>query len=388
MLQYSLSYAIPYIEVFLIVIVCSIKVSAIGRQKNYVMLQTYTVSILLLYFIGLRGFLYTDYVNYFRFYESVPTLLDGSSIKNFILESNFEKGFDFLSILIKTISPNYFFFQFVLFLIDFIILSYFLKLYCKDYFILGFAFFLVFSGLLIEINLLRNAKSIMLFFISIKYLKEKKYLKFILLNILGMLFHITAFIYILVIPFINKRYNKKLFLLFFIVGNLMFFLHFNWCTKILSFISNYMPSRLGFLIKWYIHSNEANNSISIGFLERTLTFFLLFKYTDRLVKEDCGLVFVNSLYLYLYLYLFFYELPVIPDRVGCLFVFSYWVVYPWIYKYLNKQNKILFLVIFIMYAILKLISGNRYAIQCYDNALNLKYDFEIRLDALRRYFDK
>lgn len=396
---HNFSFSIPYIFVFFLLILASIPVLKTDfrtkRLTNNKLVQYYLFISVLSVFMGMRGFLFTDFVNYYPYFEDCPTLWDSATtIKDFFTKSDYiawEKGFLVFTCLVKSIYANYFFFQFIAYLIDFIILYYFFRLYLNNYLVLGFCFFFIFNGLVIEFNLLRNAKSIMLFLISIKYLDRRKYFIYFLLNILGFLFHSSSIFYILLTPFYFMKFSKRFIFFLWLIGLVFFFLHIKWCSQILFTLAPFLPGRMSYLIRVYINNTTESFGFSVGFIERALTFIVMYYSAFKKNNYHCSrinIIFYNTIFLYLFLYLFFTELPIVQDRIGSLFVFSYWVLYPKLYSSLVKNRKFVFLVFFILYGGLKIISGYSSNIHCWDSGLYLKYDFTIRKNSVDLFFDK
>ena len=127
-------------------------------------------------FFGFRGYIDTDFAVYYPIYEMTPTLNDVDGTARFFSGINedyivkIEPGFKVALVILKSISNNYFFLQIVSSLINVLFLNYFFKRFSPQY-ALGFVIFLIFSGLIIEINLIRNSKAIFLFIYSLQYIK-------------------------------------------------------------------------------------------------------------------------------------------------------------------------------------------------------------------------
>ncbi|MDY4707993.1 MAG: EpsG family protein [Candidatus Treponema excrementipullorum] len=224
-------YSLPYIFIFILLFVLSIPIVNTNKRNINIIWQYYAVFFILAVFIGFRGFIFTDWRLYYAYYQEVPLLTDGiNNIVSFLTKSKYsvyEKGFSLFTIIIKTLSTDYFIYQFLSFSIDLIILFYFFKYYIPDYILLGFVFFFMFNGVIglgIEINFLRNAKALMLFLISVKYAQEKNIIVYSILNILGIFFHISSIIYLLIYPFLNRRFNYITYIMVFLLGNIIYLL--------------------------------------------------------------------------------------------------------------------------------------------------------------------
>jgi hypothetical protein len=390
---FSFSYSIPYIILFLLIYINTIPLYITKTTTNFnynysIWLQHFFIAIILIIFFGFRGFLWTDWPYYYPAYNSTPSLFDDlKSISNFF-STPWENGFLFYMILCKTISSNYFFFQFISFIIDFILLYYFFKRIIPKYIILGFLFYILFSGFFFSYSLLRNAKAMMFFLISLKSVEEKKIIKYMLLNFIGALFHITSILYLPLYFILNKKISRKILLTIFIIGNLLFLFQIEWCKIFLIKISYFFPGRLGNLLKFYLSSNIYSNTygITIGFFERFFSFIIFFNFTQKLYKiNKNNTIYLNVFYLYVFIFLYFSEISILLERVAILFVFPYWILYPQLYSLLNIKFKQIFLLILLVYGILKLGIGNRNIFSLYDNVLFSYKSYQERLEIINKH---
>lgn len=383
-----MAFAFPYCLAF-----CIILSFEFIPKETGVVIKKYTPSFFvlsfLLLFIGFRGFIVTDWVSYYPYFEEeVPTFFDNERIGKFLNGWPWEKAFLVYSVMMKTICKNYFFFQFFSFLFDLVVIHITFSRYIqRKYFPLAYAIFFIFQGFVIEVNLLRNSKAIMLFLLSIPYLQKRNFLKYVLLNILAGMFHVSGFLYIPLYFFIGRVFNRKLILMLFFVGNIFFFSKIKIISFVISFIAPFMAgSRFGTMISAYglISNKFASYSIGVGFLERTFTFFLLLHFQNKLIKMDNKFIpFINLLYMFLFGYLYLAEVGILIERITLLFVVGYWIVFPAIYSLLKKNKKKLFIFFVVIYGMLKMI------VQCdepnysYTNLLYEIPDYSERLKLIK-----
>jgi len=356
--------------------------------NNSILIRYIFVFLILIIFIGFRGLLYTDWQNYYQTYKYAPTLFDGDKMLFFFSERKEEKGFLIFTIICKTISSNYFFFQFISFIIDLFILYYFFKRIIPKYIVLGFLFFILFSGLGIEFNLLRNSKSIMLFIISLKYLEKKNFIKYLICNIIGLMFHAISLLFIPLYFIIDKKFSRIIILTLFFIGNLLFLLHIEWCKPILTYISNIISGRIEILIKQYLSSTFYSKAygISIGYLERLLSFFIIYYFSKKLCNlNKNNIIYINIFYLYIFIFLYFSEMTIILERIAILFIFPYWIIYPQIYALLRKSYKQIYLFILLLFGLLKIGVGNRNILTFYDNILFQYKSYQERLEIVNQH---
>jgi hypothetical protein len=352
-----------------------------GKKQvlQYTICQEYILISILVFYFAFRGFVSWDWDNYYLFYDVIPDLFDGfNAIFDIFNAHYFENGFILYAVICKTVSTNYFFFQAISSIIDICILYFFFKTYIPDKIVLGFIFFYLFQGIHIEMNLLRNSKAIMLFLLSIKYMNEKKILSYVGLNLIGVCFHTSSILFLPLYFILNRKYPRPLIILLFIIGNFIFFLSVEWVTGLLDGIAGLFDIRLFKLIAVYLNSDSAMAAkvFSIGYLERVFSFFAFVFVSKKLTAYSrVNIVFINSLYIYVLMHLYLHEMYILIERVALLFIFSYWVLYPQLYKYMRKNYKALFLIVLFIYGSLKLCSGQRAAIDKYENILFSHRDY-------------
>ena len=362
--MYSL--AIPYVVFVFILFSLSfpIWVSKNSQVDNIscMNLRFIAVTMCFIFFCGFRGFIWTDFNLYYLCFDSMPTVFSNKQVYDSFFNSDYflwDKGYLLYVYIIKSIAPNYFAFQIINTTIDYFILYHVFRKNCGKNYLLGFVLFFLFNGFVIEFNLLRNTKALMLFILSLDYLKEKKYKVYYILNLIGVSFHFSAVLFLLIGFLLTKKLKKSILILF-LVGNIIYLLQIQWLQGILSFIADYLPHRIGLIIKAYLYSMQysktSNFGISIGYLERIFSFILVYKKADMLEEKYNVRVFINCFYFFIFTYLFCSELNIVIQRIPLLFASGYYVVYPLIVDNWNKEKKIIFYLIFMLYLLLKVLS--------------------------------
>lgn len=380
----SLYYPIPYLIISIIFLFIS-KIE-IYRDSLQSKKSIYVISFLiLLLFIGFRGFLYTDFVSYYPFYEDLlPFKYVEWNIQNF---QNFEVGFVIYSTIIKTISTDYHFWIFINTIIDLIALFIVFKRYSPSV-ALSFFIFIAFSGLIIEFNLYRNSKSIILFLLSIKYIKEKRVIPYIILNLIGVSFHVSSLIYIPLYYILSRDIPKYIIFAIAIVLNGIFIFRLSVIDGIINITSNILDiPLLSTLSKISLHARYAQSlDVGITYIERNFTFILFTILYDKLKKNNAyNIIFINCFYIYYTFTLLFYEVDVFQQRIPLLFIFSYWIVYPQLLNISFKYKKYIFFVI-ICIVLYKVFSQNTLFISYYDNVLWGIKSFEERYSDFYLYY--
>ena len=374
---FSLKYTIPYLiflGYLLLLMIWEIAKSSKGQSIKDI--QWLTI-IGFVFFFGLRGFVGTDWVNYYPFFNTAGEYF------------SWEPGFTLYTLLIKSIHPNYFFWIFVSSLTNAVLLHIIFKRYAK-YYVLGFIVFLAFNGIIMEINLMRNIKSILIFLVSLKYLQERKILPYMLLNLLGVTFHISSILF-LPLYFVLHREIPKLYLwIMFAGGMFVFFLQIAYIKPVMSFFAEIIGGRLPGLVEAYFGDQRMNFHMlfSIGTIERIFSFVLIMFMREKLIAQDKNNnIFINLFMIFFFICFYIAEANEITTRLSTLFIASYWILYPNILavtkKTLNYQLLLLFIVAL---SIMRTSMYNSFLFR-YDNILFGIESFETRRDLWERYSD-
>lgn len=376
--QKSYFNSIPYLIFLIILIFLFFKGNDdVNNKKSNLEIRIVSFCFFLIFF-GLRGHIYSDWYSYYPKFESLPTLWNGDIMQALTI-GDMEPGFILYSILIKSFFSNYFVWVFINTAIDLFILDKIFKKYTK-YYVLAFIVFFIFSGILIEFNLYRNSKAIILFLYSLKYFRSKNFTAYLLLNLIGITFHYSAILFIPLYFILNKKINHWIVWLIFSVSNIVFLFHFKWINLILGDAIGILNINT-ILDKLSIHSENSTEAIfSLGYFERVISFLIFTFYYKKLVEHnEINKIFYNMYLLYFIFILNLSEISTFSERFSLLFMPSYWVLYPSILAILkNKQKKYIFLVIFLGYGFVRTHMANINPLARYDNLLWGIEDFDNR----------
>lgn len=377
----NLEYSIPYQILVGIIILFVILEYRYSSKENVVLLTRNLTFLAFLIFFGFRGFIGWDWSTYFPLFNNMPSLLN-PKFPLFLKNSAIESGFLIYMATIKIVVKDYFIFIFINNLIDAIVIHFFLKKY-SEYYSLGFLIFIIMGGFYYETDLLRNAKSIMLFLVSIKYLKERKIIVYFLLNIVGMLFHKSSIIFLPLYFIANIFISQKAFIVIFIIGNIIFLTELEYIKPILLKVSELVGGKYLITVEMYLMNKNMNTSygITVGYIERLITSALILIYYKKLIKlSSFNIIFINLFLLYFISYFFLSEIMVIPVRIGLLFVGSYWILIPALVKCIEvENNKKIFLIYLILYSIVKITGMTNSKLFEYDNTLYENRNYKSRI---------
>lgn len=311
------------------------------RGKNVSLLCSLTFIL----FYAFRGFVAWDWLSYYTRFnlplEFIPEVYP------------LEQGFAYFCMTIKAIIDDYHVFVFVSSMVDLYLLNKILSRYSKGNLSLMFFFFVVFYTSA-EMDLMRNIKSILLFYYSLEYVRKKKIICFWLLNLLGLSFHSSSIIFLLLGLFIFRSWNRKIILLLFIIGNVLFLQQEGIFTLLFQKLAGYIDIGIYEVIyEGYANSDKYSSQygISFGYIERTLSFILIYKNYKRILETDERMLpLVNIFYVFIFINLFFSDFMIVIDRGGMLFRFSYILLCPSLYNSINfiplKKCYLYFIVIF------------------------------------------
>lgn len=377
---FSYSYSPPYVFLFLIFFALFIWENRVKKNDGNITIIRYVCMLVFFVFFGFRGYLDTDFVVYYPIYEATPTLSDTQGVLKFFSGLNedyllkVEPGFKVFAILLKSISEDYFFLQIVSSLIDVIFLNYFFKKYSPQY-ALGFIMFLIFSGLIIEFNLLRNSKAIFIFIYSLQFIKDRNPVKYFICNGIGLLFHSSAIFYFPLYFFLHKKFAPQLVWGAFILGNVLYLGQIKFITPMVVAIGDFFGGVYSLMAEAYSKDSlySTGYGITMGYIEKFFTFILFYysynKVGEKIKDEKTLNIFFNLFFIFTVTYLFLSEYAVLIDRMTTLFVMSYWILYPYIYTVLERMFKLIFAFILFLFGTYKMINSNNNIIRKYENIL-------------------
>lgn len=367
---------IPYMEVFGFLLLGG-AVDVFGKNERKKHMLFVFLIILLIGFIGLRGFIGWDWWAYYPSYNNLPNGF------------NYEIGYEIWSNIFYKIGLSYHHFTFINTVADILILAYVLKKYSK-YPIFSMFLFLAVQGLSFEVDLLRNAKAVLLFIISIQFIKERKLIPFLILNILGMTFHMSSVIYLPMYFILNRNYSRKIILPLIILGNIYYLFDTKLFIHILEYMSSVLPAAVGGKITSYLSIIPQNYKLPIGtlYFERLVTFIMVFfflhKEKNHREKENpYSLIMENSFYIFYLIFLFTSEFFIASTRIGILFIYANWFLWGDIIENL-RDTKIKAAV----FLIAVLIGGNRIYNHFDFNGNKILYRYENIITDHKSYEEK
>src|SRR5690606_24008100 len=100
------------------------------------------------------------------------------------------------------------------------------KKHSRDYFLSALCFVGFPMFFLESLNIVRQFVAISIIFYSITYIHEKKFTKFLTCVLLACMFHVTAFVAVIMyavnLPFVNRKFNLMIFLIAIPAGKIFY----------------------------------------------------------------------------------------------------------------------------------------------------------------------
>lgn len=197
---------LPYISILIFLMLwIIIEKEAINRKSFWIPLFTLST------FSGIRSYrVGTDSWAYTKPFR------DNISVYNYSFNENVEYGYQLFEYILLNSTHNYFW---VFFISTAFITSIYIKT-IKDYsssYLLAMYFFITLGSYTFGFNVLRQAIAISICLLSLPYLLNRKFLKFIMVILLACLFHISAIIFIPFYFIVHLRVKiiYKIFITFF-----------------------------------------------------------------------------------------------------------------------------------------------------------------------------
>lgn len=380
-------YSIPYVILILILGLLADyfrRVDDEGKHKINILCV-----IIFIFFFGFRGFVGQDWIAYYPAFQDLSIANIGDFFYS-IDETAFEPGFVLMMLGCKGIFDSYHFMVFICVVINAVLLFRFIFKNISNT-PLALIIFLCMGGLIMELNLLRNSISILIFLNTLDYIKERKPLPFFLWNLLGVTFHVSSLLYLPLYFFFHKRIPRWLFLIFLIIGNAVFLLGIKFITPILFTIAGHLGEEYVEVIEIYTEGKFADMqlTLSIGYIERVFTGILIYCYYNKLIEHRKeNIMYINAFLVYYLIFFLFAEFAVIGGRIANLFIFCYWVLWLDLFKCISiPNNRKLYAAYVSIYCMLKIVGLVSYETFSYDNILTGSKSYEERLYILEKLTD-
>lgn len=312
------------------------------KKKSKLDLYPLIVVILILY-SGLRYYYGFDYENYLVHFNEINSIND-------VLNTTFEKGYSLLVYLFKLLGLGFnTFLLFISFTSIKLKTAVFKKLSVLPdvSLLLYFLLFYVFN----DVEQIRHGISIGFCFYSIIYFLEdnpKSKIYSFLLIVLGILFHISALLFIPVYFLKDKKINKKVCIAIFIISFALSFINY---FNILDYINNNFIHSLYLAEKIKIYANESMNLINTTLIIKTfilsIFYFNVYDSNNKLHRILFNVYFLGIIFTNI-----FNSIPILAARGTIYMRYMELLMIPLYIKSIeNKENKKYhYLILFMIFA--------------------------------------
>ena len=302
---------------------------------------------LFIFFFFFRGFVGTDWTNYYEYYTSL-------SNSNYTWNlTRYEPSFSILANLCHALNFDYNGWIFLLVAIQGILFdSFFSKK--VDYMFLPYIITIaIFPNLIIDT--LRNFLSILVGLSAIEENRKKHILKSVVLLLLSISFHLSGILFIILFPLSKFYFNKKVIYALFIVGLIVFFFRISFIEPVIKIIGRILGGEYEIMANLYVEGDSAAYDVSIGIIEKILIFFLVMYKYDSIVKT--GVIdkyLFNIFILYILCQFYLTEMSILVTRFAVLFFAGYVAILSSIDSiYRLKSNKTMLYVILLSLCLFK-----------------------------------
>lgn len=286
-----------------------------------------------IFFFGLRGYIGTDWINYYEYYTT-------KSIWNF---TRYEPGFCLLTNLCSAINLSYNSWIFLIVVLQGFLFDFFFSKKIK-YMYLAYIILISFFPNLI-IDTLRNFISILIGLISLDKWANRHRAESLMLLLLSISFHSTGIVFALLLPMTRSYLSKKSVIVLFTIGLIIYFLRIEYIKPIISIMGNILPSSYSMMIDTYLTSEVASSSygVSFGIIEKIFFFIVVMLKYDFITRSQILEKYIFNLFvLYILSQFYLSEMSILITRFAIIFFAGYLVSLASInYIYSIKSNRII-----------------------------------------------
>ncbi|MBC6720510.1 EpsG family protein [Treponema sp. Marseille-Q4130] len=358
--------ALPYIT---LVLVFFLRHYASNSALVYQKSEKLFIYFILWIFFAFRGYIFTDCFNYAFFFDHVPNIWEIIN-SDYLKYTWWEPGYVYYCGFLKLFTNDFLTFQIIDATIDLFLLHKALEYFDSER-ALNIVIFLAMSGMIAFIDLFRNIKAILLFFNALRYINEKKVIKYYFLCLIAISFHKSAVIYLICYPFFCINMSRKSFLYTGILSVLVAFISRPLFFIVNTLFGSILPPIIQKAITSYMleqNNFSAARMLTFGVLEKIITFSLVYINFEKFTKEKIGIIAMKLFLIYFSLYFLFFGFNEVSNRVSLIFVFCYWIIIPLLIRKQTKKNQLIYSICILSYCLLK-ISLYHQPVQRYENWL-------------------
>lgn len=351
-----------YLILFAAVFILSVLNLSISKEKMKIIFYIFMAFMIL--FVGLRKDLGgSDYYVYKAYFDAVPAPWNLGSFNYFI---HYKFLYMFLNSLVKIFSTNFFWLTLLVAAITLSLLFTQMYKYMK-YPFFAFLFYLYKTFFYTNFVILRQSIAMMIFFFAIKFIIEKKFIKYVICILIASLFHTTALI-LLPLYFLNRFDFSKINPYLIVVVSFLLGSISKYILEALVYVAKFAHMAPSVINKIQGMTSGIQGAFNPHMVE-ALFYVVLFSFMRKIVKTKTDTVFYNLFIVY----------------VSTLFMFSRFTIFVRIsmYFYISimylmskrieviKSSKVRLLVVYLL-GLIFLLGYIKY-LQAFDNGGLMPY---------------
>lgn len=330
-------------------------VGYIETQPNHIKLKHQLAFCLLVVLGGVAGLRYETGIDWITYSKDFDQLYTFPYVRLANIFGGFNPVFKLLEVSIKSLGGNI---Q-VVFIVVQIVVSLFLWKalnFLTDYKITALLLYFALLFFHLDMNLMKQAVAVAIFYYSIQFIGEKSLVKYTLFIILATLFHWSAFVWLPLYFILNRRFPTPL-LLGLIGGFLVFYIlqvktaGFFYDTAISIFGET---SKISGKMDYYVSSKiyGTQRTFTLGFIPNVMIVLATLFFRKRLSEEVKYFdIFLNLMIVQLFLYMVMYEYIEISGRFRYYPLISYLIILPYFIQIFRiPANKSLIYLLIVVYS--------------------------------------
>ncbi len=274
---------------------------------------------------------WTSYTDSFKETEGIFKVLN--QIAPNFSENYMEIGYKLVASFYKQLGANI---QYVFFTIATInsLLLYSVLIKYSEYPILSLVIYYCTLYFSLDFVAVRQALAVMIFFVSIKYILKKSFVKYFLCILLGALFHRSILLLLPLYFILSKQTSRKTSLCFFLFSIVIYSFNLNWIKETLLSVSKFVGGAEGKIIEMYVTSPTYGVSrvLSIGTIINVILFTIYFFNYNQMAKNRYFKIFFNLFLANIFVYFICFEVIEFANRLRYYFLISNVILLPCLLK--------------------------------------------------------
>lgn len=338
----------PYL---LIVSLCSITLlisedKIKNKYKIAIINLLYFVILFILVLIG--GFRYDvgfDFESYKDIFDAMPNFLS-SNYLNEVNKIHGEIGFKILISILKSLGLNVYVFLFVSVIIICLVLNKNSIEKYTDHFFIAFYLYICLYFFGREMGQIRQAIATAISFYSIRFIRDRKFIKFVITVTIASLFHVSS---IIILPFYfisYKKYNKSFYIIILLLSILFAFI--DWIYIIIPVLADLSPRAFAYISSVYAYKASL---FSFQSLRRILPSILAIWGLNELNKDNEYYIISLNLSIFgTFLCLSFHEVGIFVERLFVSLTFVEILIYSYFVDFFKRKiHRFLYIILIIMF---------------------------------------